>query len=75
MDRTPSEARGERDFRDALGVEVSKTCHSFGNNSVRIFVLYMPVVPFNAVLRRAMIGHLLGALEPEGLAGGGASYT
>ena len=45
------EAREERDFRDAVGVDVSKTRHSFGNHSVQIFVFYMPVGPINAVLR------------------------
>jgi len=51
MDRTSHEAREERDFRDAVGLEVSKTGHSFGNHSVQIFVFYMPVGPINAVLR------------------------
>ena len=36
---------------DALGIEVSKTGHTFGNHSVQIFVFYMPVGPINAVLR------------------------
>ena len=47
---TSREAREERDFRDAVGLEVSKTCHSLGNHSVHIFVFYMPVGSINAVL-------------------------
>jgi len=50
MERTSSEALEERDFRDAVGVEVSKTYHSFGNHTVQIFVFYMPVGQINAVL-------------------------
>ena len=50
MDRTSSETGEERDFRDAVGLEVSKTRQSFGNHNVQIFVFYMPVGPINAVL-------------------------
>jgi len=50
MDRTSSDTREERDFRDAVGVEVNKPCHGFGNHSVPIFVFYMPVGTINAVL-------------------------
>ena len=45
------EAREERDFRDAVDVEVSKTCHIIGNHIAQIFVFYMPVGPINAVPR------------------------
>jgi len=48
---TSREGREERDFRDAVGVEVGKTGHSFSSHSVQIFVFYMPVGPINAVLR------------------------
>jgi len=51
MNRTSREAREERDFSDAVGVDVSKACHSFSKHSVQIFVFYMPVGPINAVLR------------------------
>ena len=51
MDRTSREAREERYFRDALGVEVNKTGHIFGKHSVQIIVSYMPVGPINAVHR------------------------
>ena len=40
MDRTSREAREERDFRDAVGVEVGKTCHTLGNHSGNFFSLY-----------------------------------
>jgi len=50
MDRTSLETREERDFRDAVGVEVSKTGQSLGKHSVQIFVFYMPVGTINAVL-------------------------
>jgi len=51
MDRTPREGCEERDLRDAVGVEVSKTGHGFSNHSVQFFVLYMSVGPVYAVLR------------------------
>jgi len=75
MDRTSREAREELHFRDALGLELSKTCHSLGNHSLQIFVLYMSVVLINAFLSRAIIGHLVWDHEPERLAGGGACHT
>jgi len=51
MNRTPRDGREERDFRDAVGVEVSITGQCFSNHSVQIFVFYMPAGPINAVLR------------------------
>ena len=48
---TYREAREECDFRDAVGGEVNKACHSFGDHSVQILVFYMPVYPINAVHR------------------------
>ena len=75
MDRTSREDSEERDFRDTVGLEVSKTCHSFGNHDAQIFVFYMPVGPINAVLRRAMIGHVVADLEPERLAGRSARHA
>ena len=66
---TYREVRDERDFEDAVGVEVRKTCHSFSKHCVQIFVLYMLVGPINSVLSLAMISHLLRAPEPEYLAG------
>ena len=65
----------DSEFSEAVGVDVSKIGHCYSNHSVQMFVFYMPVGPINAVLRRAMIGHLVGALEPQRLAGGGASHT
>jgi len=73
MDRTSREAIEESDFRDAVVVVVSKTGHSFDKHSLQIYVFCMTVGQINAVLRWTMIGHLVGALDPEGLAGGGAS--
>ena len=70
---TSCEAREERDFIDAVGLKVSKTCQSFGKHSVQIFVFYMAVGPINAVIKRAMIGHHVGAIEPERFAERGAS--
>ena len=49
--------------------------HRFSNHSVQIFVLYMPVGPVYTVLRRAMISHLVGALEPEHFAGSGDGHA
>jgi len=51
MDCTFREGREERDFRDAVGVEVSKTGHGFSNHRVQFFLFYMPVGPINAVFR------------------------
>jgi len=51
MNRKSREGREERDIRDAVRVEVSKTGHSFSNQSVQIFVFYTPVVQINEVLR------------------------
>jgi hypothetical protein len=75
MDRTSSETREERDFRDNVGVEVSKTRHRFGKHGVQIFVFYESVGQVNAVLGRAVIGHHVGALEPERFTSCRASYT
>jgi len=73
MHHTSSEISEEHELRDAVGVGVSKTCHSFGKHSVQIFVFYIPVGPINAVLGLAKIGHLVGALEPECFTGRSAS--
>jgi len=75
MDRTSNETREERDFRDTVGVHVSKTRHRFSNHNVKIFVLYMSVGQINYVLGWAVIGHLVGALEPERFTSCRASYT
>jgi hypothetical protein len=74
MDRTSSETSEVRDFREAASVEVSKTCHSFVNNSVQILLFYIFGGPINDVLGFAMIGHLVGALKSERFAGRSASY-
>jgi len=39
MDRPSREACEERAFRDAVGVEVSKTGHGLGHDSVQVPVL------------------------------------
>ena len=51
MDRTSREGREERDFRDAVGVGLSKTGHGVSNLRVQFFVLYMTVGPINVVYR------------------------
>jgi hypothetical protein len=63
MDRPSFEAIEERDFRDAVGVEVSKTDHGFVEVSVQISVIYVAVGPVNSILRRAMIRHFVGVLN------------
>jgi len=50
MDRMSREGREERDFRDAVGVEASKTGHGFSNHRVQFLVFCIPVGPINAVL-------------------------
>ena len=40
MDRTSREARWERDFGDAVGVEVSKTRDRLSNQSANLCILY-----------------------------------
>ena len=67
MDRPNHEACEKHDFRDAIGVEVSETDHGLSHDSVQVSELYEAVGPIYAVLRRDMIRHIVGALEPEHL--------
>jgi len=70
----PSVRRGCT-FRDALGVEVCETGQSLSEDRVQFFIFYTSVGPIQAVLRRAVIRHLVGALETELLGRGGAGLT
>jgi len=58
-----------------VGAYVSETSNGFGNRSVQFLVLYLPVGRVYTVLRCSMINHLVGASEPERLAGGGAGHA
>ena len=48
MDLTYRDGREERDFSDAVAVEVSENCHGFTNHRVQIFLFYMSVGPMKA---------------------------
>jgi hypothetical protein len=56
--------------REAVGVDMSETVHGLVYESVQVSVHYVAVGPVYAVLRRAMIRHLLAALETERLGSG-----
>ena len=75
MDRPFRLACEERDFTDAVGVEVSETGHVFVHDSLQVSLLYVAVSPIYAVLRKAAIRHLVWALEPERLRIGGPGKT
>ena len=75
MDWPSREACEEREFRDAEGVEVSGTGQGFIHDSVHVSVLYLAVGTVYAVIRRAMIRHLVGAFEQDRLGCGGTGYA
>jgi hypothetical protein len=75
MDRPARQACEERAFRDSIGVEVRKTEHCFVEDRVLFLVLDVPIGLANAILGRAVIRHLVGALETERLGGGGAGHA
>jgi len=62
-------------FRDAIGVEVCETDHGLSEYSVQFFIFNMSVGPIQAILRRAVIRYLVGALETERFGRGGARHA
>jgi len=50
MDRTSSHSCEECAFRDAVGVEVGKTCHSLIKDRMQLSILYVAIDPIYAFL-------------------------
>ena len=71
MDRSSRQSGEECAFRDAVGVEVCETGHGLSEDSVKFFIFYMFVGPIQDVLSRAVIGHLVRAIDTERLGRGG----
>jgi len=75
MDRPAGQSGEERAFRDSIGVEVGETCHGLIEDRVQLLILYMAVRPFNAVIYRSVIGHLVGRFKSERLGSYGTGHA
>jgi len=75
MDRPSSQSGEEREFRDAVGVEVGETCHGLIDDCVQLLILNMAVRPINAVLYRSVIGHLVVRFQTERLGSDGSGHA